>query len=148
MGCSPAQRLRPHAENTQVQVSNGHSKLDGSVAGTAEAELPNLHFLDPKNHRSDSHPSQLQILSLYDCQGHNELQTDTVLKIALENTWRRKWQPTPVFLPGESHGWRSLVGCMQSMGSQKLSTNTHTHTHSTQTRASSKHYSSLPLEIY
>ena len=24
--------------------------------------------------------------------------------------WRRKWQPTPVLLPGESHGWRSLVG--------------------------------------
>ena len=26
------------------------------------------------------------------------------------NHWRRKWQPTPVFLPGESHGGRSLVG--------------------------------------
>ena len=25
--------------------------------------------------------------------------------------WRRKWQPTPVFLPGKSHGWRSLAGC-------------------------------------
>ena len=25
--------------------------------------------------------------------------------------WRRKWQPTPVLLPGESQGWRSLVGC-------------------------------------
>ena len=25
--------------------------------------------------------------------------------------WRRKWQPTPVFLPGESQGWRSLEGC-------------------------------------
>ena len=25
--------------------------------------------------------------------------------------WRRKWQPTPLFLPGESHGRRSLVGC-------------------------------------
>ena len=25
--------------------------------------------------------------------------------------WRRKWQPTPVSLPGKSHGWRSLVGC-------------------------------------
>ena len=25
--------------------------------------------------------------------------------------WRRKWQPTPVLLPGKSHGWRSLVGC-------------------------------------
>ena len=24
--------------------------------------------------------------------------------------WRRKWQPTPVFLPGEFHGQRSLVG--------------------------------------
>ena len=25
--------------------------------------------------------------------------------------WRRKWQPTPVFLPGESQGQRSLAGC-------------------------------------
>ena len=27
--------------------------------------------------------------------------------------WRRKWQPIPVFLPGESQGWGSLVGCRQ-----------------------------------
>ena len=27
--------------------------------------------------------------------------------------WRRKWQPTPVFLPGESQGRGSLVGCPQ-----------------------------------
>jgi len=25
-------------------------------------------------------------------------------------SWRRKWQPTPVFLPAESHGQRSLAG--------------------------------------
>ena len=25
--------------------------------------------------------------------------------------WRRKWHPTPVFLPGESRWWGSLVGC-------------------------------------
>ena len=25
--------------------------------------------------------------------------------------WRRQWQPTPVLLPGKSHGQRSLVGC-------------------------------------
>ena len=25
--------------------------------------------------------------------------------------WRRRWQPTPVLLPGKSHGRRSLVGC-------------------------------------
>ena len=24
--------------------------------------------------------------------------------------WRRKWQPTPIILPGESHGQRNLVG--------------------------------------
>ena len=24
---------------------------------------------------------------------------------------RRQWHPTPVLLPGKSHGWRSLVGC-------------------------------------
>ena len=26
--------------------------------------------------------------------------------------WRRKWQPTPVFLPGESQGWGSLVAAV------------------------------------
>ena len=24
--------------------------------------------------------------------------------------WRRKWQSAPAFLPGKSHGWRSLIG--------------------------------------
>ena len=32
--------------------------------------------------------------------------------------WRRKWQPIPVFLPGEFHGQRSLAGYIQSMGLQ------------------------------
>ena len=26
-------------------------------------------------------------------------------------SWREAWQPSPVFLPGESHGQRNLVGC-------------------------------------
>ena len=29
----------------------------------------------------------------------------------LGNSWKRKWQPTPVFLPGESQGPGSLMGC-------------------------------------
>jgi len=33
--------------------------------------------------------------------------------------WRRKWQPTPVFLPGESHGQRSLAG-YNPLGPQEL----------------------------
>ena len=28
-----------------------------------------------------------------------------------EKIWRRQWQPTLVLLPGQSHGWRILVGC-------------------------------------
>ena len=34
--------------------------------------------------------------------------------------WRRKWQPTPVFLPGESQGRGSLVGCRLWMGSHRV----------------------------
>ena len=30
--------------------------------------------------------------------------------MGLEIPWRRKWQPTPVFLPGKSHEQRNLVG--------------------------------------
>ena len=33
--------------------------------------------------------------------------------------WRRKWQPTPVFLPGKSHGERNLVGCCPVHGVAK-----------------------------
>ena len=35
--------------------------------------------------------------------------------------WRRKWQPTPVLLPGKSQGQRSLVGC-SPWGREKLDT--------------------------
>ena len=30
---------------------------------------------------------------------------------SLNTPWRRQWHPTPVLLPGKSHGWMSLVGC-------------------------------------
>jgi len=36
-----------------------------------------------------------------------------------EDPWRRKWLTTPVFLPGKSHGQRSLVG-LWSMGLQRV----------------------------
>ena len=35
----------------------------------------------------------------------------TSLSLFTSMHWKRKWQPTPVFLPGESQGWGSLVGC-------------------------------------
>ena len=47
-------------------------------------------------------------------------------------TWRRKWQPDPVFLPGKSHGQRSLVG-YSPWGRKELDMTepppTHTHTY-------------------
>ena len=36
---------------------------------------------------------------------------ETSLSLFTFMHWRKKWQPTPVFLPGESQGWGSLVGC-------------------------------------
>ena len=47
--------------------------------------------------------------------------------------WRRAWQPAPVFLPGESHGQRSLAGYSPwgrkaSDMTERLSTQ-HTHSH-------------------
>ena len=42
--------------------------------------------------------------------------------------WRRQWQPTPVFLPGESHGPGCLMG-YSSWGRKELDTTEHTHTY-------------------
>ena len=51
-------------------------------------------------------PGRLQSMGSWRV-GHNWA---TSLSLFSFMHWRRKWQPTPVFLPGESHGWRSLVG--------------------------------------
>ena len=40
----------------------------------------------------------------------NEEDTGDLGSVPGESPCRRKWQPTPVFLPGESHGQRSLAG--------------------------------------
>ena len=38
------------------------------------------------------------------------LEKENIVTCILLPLWRRKWQPTPVLMPGESHGQRSLVG--------------------------------------
>ena len=42
--------------------------------------------------------------------------------------WRRAWQPTPVFLPGKSHGQRSLAG-YSPWGCKELDTTEYAHTY-------------------
>ena len=48
-----------------------------------------------------------------------------IKSLGQEDLWRRKWQPTPVFLPGKSHGTKSLVGyspcgCKESDTTEQL----------------------------
>ena len=52
-------------------------------------------------------PGRLQSMGLRRV-GHNWA---TSLSLFTFMHWRRKWQPTPVFLPGESQGWGNLLGC-------------------------------------
>ena len=54
------------------------------------------------------------------------------LRFTILFTWRRKWQPIPVFLPGKLHGQNSLEGTVHGVAksqTQLSMTNTHTHTH-------------------
>ena len=65
--------------------------------------------------------------------------------------WRRKWQPTPVFLPGKFHGQRSLAGnspwgLKETDMTERLSAHTHTHTH-THTQPLNEFISSLPFLV-
>ena len=50
------------------------------------------------------------------------------LKSSSLSSWRRQWHPTPVLLPGKSHGWRSLVGC-SPRGHEELDTTERLHFH-------------------
>ena len=62
-------------------------------------------------------------MTLFTCIFEFKLVCDSEVKASASNAgdlgsipgsgrfpWRRKWQPTPVVLPGESHGRRNLVG--------------------------------------
>ena len=63
-------------------------------------------------------PGRLQSIGLLRV-GHNWA---TSLSLFTFMHWRRKWHPTPVFLPGEFKGRWSLLGC-RSMGSHRVGHN-------------------------
>ena len=64
----------------------------------------NLVGYSPWGRKESDTTERLDFTSLHQC-GRHELDP-WVWKIP----WRRKWLPTPVFLPGKSHGQRSLAG--------------------------------------
>ena len=49
--------------------------------------------------------------AVYGVHTESDMTEATSLSLFTLMHWRRKWQPTPVFLPGESQGWGNLVGC-------------------------------------
>ena len=58
-----------------------------------------------------------------------------IIKCTLDEVWRRQWNPTPVLLPGKSHGLRSLVccsplDCEESDTTERLHFHFHALTHS------------------
>ena len=52
-----------------------------------------------------------------------------VQSLGREDPLRKAWEPTPVFLPGESHGQRSLVGCSSQGHKESDTTEATEHTH-------------------
>ena len=62
------------------------------------------------------------------CLPMQEMKETRVQSLGREDPWKRKWLPTPVPLPGESHGQRSLVGC-SPWGHKVLNMTCHAQTH-------------------
>ena len=81
---------------------------DGEGNGTP------LQYSCLKNPRMEE-PGRLQSMGSLRV-GHNWA---TSLSLFTFIHWRRKWQPTPLFLPGESQGGGSLVGCVYGVAQSR-----------------------------
>ena len=118
---SSGSRRRANTEQSQPQSRSGKENITPDLSHERlSGELVIRMHDDDLGFPGDKQP---------DCQRrrHKRCRFDPwVRKIP----WRRPWQPTPVFFPGESHGWRRLAGC-SPWGMQRwtqLSVCAHTHT--------------------
>ena len=66
-------------------------------------QSPSAVILEPRKIKSDT----VSTVSP-DGTGCHDLHFKTY---QIETSERRQWHPTPILLPGKSHGWKSLVGC-------------------------------------
>ena len=97
-------KKRRHMVPQRTGVS-GHTDLV-CVLAAQKAMAPHSNTLAWKIPWAEE-PGALQSMGLWRV-GHDWV---TWLSLFTFMHWRRKWQPTPVFLPGESQGRGSLVGC-------------------------------------
>ena len=95
-----------HSSTIKIQESSGAIYSDLSVKELTEQQRSDLchHPTPPAKKRGISTLSSLQCWLRSRVRPH--FQNSLVRKIP----WRSKWQPTPVFSSGKSHGQRSLAG--------------------------------------
>ena len=86
------------------------SGIAGSYGGFSHSFLRNFHTIFHSGFINlHSHPEcKSGSFSLHPLQ---HLLFVDILMMAILTSRRRQWHPTPVLLPGKSHGWRSLVAC-------------------------------------
>ena len=60
----------------------------------------------------------LEKLFSFDCDMNNGSKVKNQKSVCMWANWRRKWQPTSVFLPEKSHGQKSLVGYSHGVGKE------------------------------
>ena len=111
--------VRPELNDWFFQVSSlltHHEDLGTYHNCMSQFFITNLLYLCPYDEDIDINmvfPVGSMVKTLLQCRRHR------IDPWARKIPWRRKWQPTPVFLPGKFRGQRSLVG-YSPRGSQRV----------------------------
>ena len=105
-----------HAKSLQSCLTLGHAahqtlSMDSPAKNTGVGCHALLQGIFPNKGLNQGLPLCRWILYHLSHQGSQESTNGGFLRGMYCVKWRRQWHPTPVLLPGESHGWRSLVGC-------------------------------------
>ena len=125
--------LSPYFFNLYTEYIMRNARLDEAQAGIkiARRNINNLRYADDTSLIAESEEelrektmaphSSILAWKIPWMEEPGRLQSRGLLRVRRDWTtslwfftfmhWRRKWQPTPLFLPGESQGWGSLVGC-------------------------------------
>ena len=103
-----------------MQTANSLEKSMGKIEGRRRRGHQRMRWLDSITDAMNMNLGKLHSSNLawkipggLQSMGSLRVGQDSATSLSLFTFlhWRRQWQPTPVFLPGESQGWGSLVGC-------------------------------------